>query len=397
MIESEANFHQGIFDDTWTLLNDIITHATARVLANFAGHIHGYYDSGKLFDPQEFADAGQALFEQEEHPTLVLKTPHFYNASYNYKGSQFATAGGKPVITTEAMMVGSNTDAKNGIVRIVSVTEDSFGTWTPEDTAFPSLNPYISNPIPVWGNIVDFQGYAFTKMFSPTRPINYSLYLDGEFRGSINSYEDKPVLFKYQKLTYGTHKANLTVIGYTSDGCRVVESIKKSVTVAEFFALLTCPVDIVITDPAGHRIGKRVNEIPGATYEEVDLDQEGDLEKLITIPTPIDGNYVFTVNGTGSGLYSMLAQFATSQEVVSFNATEIPISLGAVHQYTVNWTALLQGEEGVTVQVDYNGDGVLEYAFTSDCELTSEEFWSAYVKSFGGGVSIPVFVVGGDK
>jgi hypothetical protein len=383
LIKSLSNFHIGITGaDTWTDLDGNITSASATVLANFAGHVHGYYDPNlpNYFSPQDFADAEQALHEQEKHPTLKLKTPQFYNASYNYKGSQFATAGDISVMTTEAMMVGSNTNTKNGIVRIVKVTEDSFDTWTPEDTAFPSLNPYIisatTSGVHLSGNDVDFQVYAFAKMFSTEHPIEYSLYVDGELRERKYSSAVERVKFEDQTLSRGTHEVNLTVVGYAPGGALVVESIKRTVIVGYLSVHLQCPADIVVTDPVGRSIGKYVNEIPNAVYTEADLDENGDPEKFIEILAPIDGNYVLTLNGTGLGLYSMIAQCATSQEVVSFNAT-IPVSPAVTHEYTINWTALSQNEDGVIVNVDSNGDGVFEYSFASDSELSRVEYVAA--------------------
>jgi hypothetical protein len=55
------------------------------------------------------------------------------------------------------------------------------------------------------------------------------------------------------------------------------------------------PVDIVITDPDGLRISKQFNEIPGATYTEVDLDGDGDLDDLVRIPDRKLGDYLITV------------------------------------------------------------------------------------------------------
>jgi basic membrane protein A len=384
MIESKANFHLGIRDDTWTDLNGNITSANAKVLANFAGHIHGYYDPQKpLFVPRDFGDAEKALLWQEANELdTVDSSPYFYNASYNYKGSQFPTAGDIPVITTEAMMVGSNTNAKNGIVRIVRVTENSLETWTPEETAFPSLNPYIqrfeltaSNPSRWLHEVtVKFVVYAFARMFTNNSPINYSLYVDGAFRENESSYTGERVVFENQILTYGSHEVNLTVSGNDAEGRPVIESIKRKLTTKWNSLRLDCPADILITDSAGHKIGKQVNEIPGAIYTEVDLDQDGELEKLVLIPAPIEGDYALTLTGTGVGTYSMIGQFGTFDNVASFNATEIPVSLGAIHQYSINCTTLSRGEEGVTIQVDSNGDGIFESALTSDVELNNSEF-----------------------
>jgi len=55
------------------------------------------------------------------------------------------------------------------------------------------------------------------------------------------------------------------------------------------------PVDIIVTDPDGLRISKQLNEIPGATYIEIDLDGDGDLDDQIRIPDRKIGDYIITV------------------------------------------------------------------------------------------------------
>jgi len=55
------------------------------------------------------------------------------------------------------------------------------------------------------------------------------------------------------------------------------------------------PVDLIVTDPDGLTISKEVNEIPGATYIEVDLNGDGDLDDQITIPYRKIGDYLITV------------------------------------------------------------------------------------------------------
>ena len=55
------------------------------------------------------------------------------------------------------------------------------------------------------------------------------------------------------------------------------------------------PIDIIVTDPDGLTISKEVNEIPGATYIEVDLNRDGDPDDQITIPYRKIGNYSITV------------------------------------------------------------------------------------------------------
>jgi hypothetical protein len=46
----------------------------------------------------------------------------------------------------------------------------------------------------------------------------------------------------------------------------------------------------------------------------------------------------------------------------------------SVHQYSIDWDVLTQGNDGVTVKVDSDGTGNFEDTFTADDELTQEEF-----------------------
>lgn len=45
-----------------------------------------------------------------------------------------------------------------------------------------------------------------------------------------------------------------------------------------------------------------------------------------------------------------------------------------MHNYTIDWNALSQGEEGVTVDVDSNGDGISDYTITGGGVLTGASF-----------------------
>jgi len=155
---------------------------------------------------------------------------------------------------------------------------------------------------------------------------------------------------------------------------------------------LGCPVAVMVVDPEGKRIGvdfdtmEEVNEIPGAWYSGL-----GTGPQFIRIPAPLAGNYSVLLLGTDLGTdldaYTVIVAHSrtrenTTQEAIGFIASDIPTSVNAIHQYTVDWDALSRGEEGVTVQVDSDGDGVFEHTFTSDSELTRDEFLSAAVGGF---------------
>jgi len=374
MIQSyEAAFDKSEMDD---LASAILG---TKTLANFAGHIHGYFDQTKwFFDEHSFdskRDAIQLWHGIEEYSS----TPTFFNANGDYRDEGYETPGNIPVITTEAMMVGSNepTPTEKGVIRLATVTGDTI--TSSEKGVFQSLNPHIIcavRSVPcLTGTYVYFQVYAFTKMFNTGRAIEYRLYIDGQLDDRIKyssaiELKDFTAFLKYDT----SHEVILTVTGYAPDGSQVVESIRRNVIVGKLSVILKCPVNIVVVDPIGRSISAESNEIPNATYVEADPDRDGNIEKFIEILAPIDGNYVIKLNGTDSGLYSMSAQFATSEDVLSFNATEIPVSLGAIHEFTIDWAALSQGDDGVTVNVDSNGDGTFEKIFIAGSELTRDEF-----------------------
>lgn len=55
------------------------------------------------------------------------------------------------------------------------------------------------------------------------------------------------------------------------------------------------PVDLVVTDPYGYVVSKQVNEISWATYFELDLDGDGNLDDQIIIPIRKVGDYQIMV------------------------------------------------------------------------------------------------------
>ncbi len=54
------------------------------------------------------------------------------------------------------------------------------------------------------------------------------------------------------------------------------------------------PVDLIVTDPDSLGISKQLNQIPGATYLECDLNGDGELDDIVTVPKKI-GNYLIQV------------------------------------------------------------------------------------------------------
>jgi len=93
----------------------------------------------------------------------------------------------------------------------------------------------------------------------------------------------------------------------------------------------------------------------------------------LTIFFPSD-SYFCEVSGEENGTYGLVLTHVDDGNLTSFTATGIPMSPNATHQHIVDWNALSIGEEGVTIVVDADGNGAVDRVFSSDSELTSEEF-----------------------
>jgi parallel beta-helix repeat protein len=93
---------------------------------------------------------------------------------------------------------------------------------------------------------------------------------------------------------------------------------------------------------------------------------------IVTILFPLD-SYRYEVIGTDTGTYGLAISSLEDGDAISFTATDIPTTVGAIHQYTIDWAALSQGEKGVTVKMDSDGDGVFEKKVIADNKLSQEE------------------------
>jgi len=146
---------------------------------------------------------------------------------------------------------------------------------------------------------------------------------------------------------------------------------------------LFSPGELRVYDSQG-RVTGLVN---GEVKEEIP--NSGYFNNTIMILSP-SGSYRYEVAGTEDGSYGLVVASAEDEEVTTFVATDIPISTNAIHQYTIDWVALSQGEEGVTVKVDSDGDGVFELTFTTDSELTQDEF----ILQVPSAEAFPMWIVG---
>ncbi|MHA2214421.1 MAG: NosD domain-containing protein [Candidatus Hodarchaeales archaeon] len=276
------------------------------VHANFAGHIHGYYDPNRGWWPR---------------PPQPVTNPDFMDANTFYGGPD-----GVPVITTEALMVGFNNASSDGFIRLINVTEDKidfFGSY--EGRSLPALNPYfvkVKAPSLAFiiedenldlerllklynGEIlrVDFEIYAFTNI-TQGGLLSFSLQdKNGEVLHGFTDYHYDLLagLLRFH-VNFEPRKEYdliLNVTFFKPDGELISEIITRKITTPtkqpSLWYEALCPIDLIITDPEGLLISKDANEIPRAFYIEVDLNNDDDIDDIIILSEHKIGNYLVTV------------------------------------------------------------------------------------------------------
>jgi len=271
-----------------------IADSETRVLGNFAGHKHGYYDYSKSFLPDAIGP---------------LQNPIFMDA--NDELSSFPLS--MPVVTTEAMMVGSNEPNAKGCIRIVKMDE----SFTPDDYAaiagdgLLALNPYFKDiewsprvrPVlgwPVWEYYwkTEFELYPFTGVTPTSWELNpgHGSTLTSPDDIDID-YDDEPPYYDWVRVEHRYPREGGTyTVEYTVKSGVEEETITRTITIPYLNGFFSeSPVDIVITDPDGLTTSKQASGIPGATYYETDLDDDGDLDDIIIFSDMKLGDYLITV------------------------------------------------------------------------------------------------------
>jgi len=225
--------------------------------------------------------------------------------------------------------------------------------------------------IPAWSHGFVLLGLGVSKdfvyPFDTYRDATYHFEGDGDFQGLVVGPSDRMSLSAFNP------KGVPGLIFVGADPGRVSasfdpDSLSQTETPNAEFAYLGSPGELRVYDSQG-RVTGLVNgeikeEIPYSIYN----------SSLVVIFFPSD-SYRYNVVGTGEGLYTLiLTNTSVGQEDTCFKATYIPTNTTTIHQYVVDWAALSLGGEGVIVKVDSDGDSVPEYTFTSDSELTQNEF-----------------------
>lgn len=117
--------------------------------------------------------------------------------------------------------------------------------------------------------------------------------------------------------------------------------------------------------------GRVTGSVNGVLIEEIPYSFSFD--NTVVIPAPTTPHH-YEVTGTQDGSYGLVLASIEDGEANVFTAVRIPTASGAIHQYSIDWDDLSQGEDGVTVQIDSDGDGVFDRIITVGSELTGDEF-----------------------
>ncbi|MBU4221209.1 MAG: PxKF domain-containing protein [Euryarchaeota archaeon] len=143
-------------------------------------------------------------------------------------------------------------------------------------------------------------------------------------------------------------------------------TVEESITQFYTFGLLKSPGELRIYD-SQNRVTGLIN---GEVKEEIP-DSKYIIEDEAIIIFNSGDNYRFEVKGTDTDTYGLdLISIKNLDTKYTFNAIDIPTTLGQNHQYTIDWVALSNGEKGVTLQIDSEGDGIFDKTIQAGSTLT---------------------------
>jgi uncharacterized protein YycO len=214
MAYSTWSFHAW---DLWNMRNLAEEEDWEDVNANFAGHVHGYYDPSKV-----------------SIPTI---NPRWMNANKEYSD----TPNDIPVITTEALMVGSNEKDPKGIIRIVEIEskfiQSEVINYNHIIGEFSAINPYIKlSSTSLYNNIleVEFSIFPFTANHENSRFISliYMIDFGDGSTGPMTDWGISDLIKKPKKITHSyndlpdkIYTIKISWVGITIEGKSISESI----------------------------------------------------------------------------------------------------------------------------------------------------------------------------
>ncbi len=170
---------------------------------------------------------------------------------------------------------------------------------------------------------------------------------------------------------------------YSSTGTRMVATSTFTVDLANKLriandykeeAVVFSPVEVSITDSADRTTGM----VNGVIKEEIPDSAYNSERKAVAVFFSND-TYTYTIKGIGNGTYGLLIDHPENGSKVDIYAPAIPVKIGEVHTYTVDWDAVAKGNKGVTVEIDSNGDDIIDKEVVTDKFLADLTLFTAPV------------------
>jgi hypothetical protein len=234
-----------------------------------------------------------------------------------------------------------------------------------DDPAAPIYKYYTNTPQSIYANIKDGL-YILNQKLELYDDISTSTTTLGE---TFTATDRKTILttaayYGADHCEYVGHIADRlddinTYFPDTSATTSDIADLRRKMHVASDNSLcvqLHSPGDLSVQDSSGRTVGvvngKGVNDFPLAIYSKD--------EKYVEILASDDDDYTYRVDGTGKGVYGLDITVKRGGKSLMFKARNIPIVPHEVHTYSIDKAALLKGQEGVTIKIDSDGNGVVE-------------------------------------
>jgi lysozyme len=135
-------------------------------------------------------------------------------------------------------------------------------------------------------------------------------------------------------------------------------------SIAERISIFKCPVNITITDEYGRTISEIENQIPGASFEYFNATDT----KIFRLPLNL--TYHVQINATAYGNIT-IGQITPTESIYEIAFSQVTFNLT---NETIAQFNLLPFNASYTLEVDENGDGVIDYELTPDVETLTSEY-----------------------
>lgn len=253
------------------------------------------------------------------------------------------------------------------------------------DSGQPTYKQYASTTQSIYANIKDGLhnlGYFYNYYTSNIPNISTTTH------GTTFTGNDRRVISTTESFNDGFLGSNCGYVDIVADKLDTITSYFPTATTSEITDLipkmhvaggdmicadLHSPGNLSISDSQGRTVGvvngKGENSFPVAIY-----DRE---RKFVKILAAEDDDYTYKIQGTGKGVYGLDITIKHGKEEVTFKAKNIPIAPKEVHTYSVDKEAIKNGQDGVTVKIDSNGDGKTDKTIKSGSTLTGSAFSKA--------------------